>query len=175
MGADGAGIVVMGVSGSGKSTVGRLVADELDAVFLDADDFHTPANKERMAAGLALGDEDRWPWLRAVGEAIRERTAAGQTVVVACSALRRVYRDRLRESAGDLFFVHLDGTPDLLAERIGARTGHFMPATLLDSQLEVLEPLEPDETGVVVDIALAPRAAADAAVGALHARAAIER
>ncbi|WP_233275899.1 gluconokinase [Isoptericola variabilis] len=146
-------VVVVGVSASGKSTVGRALADALGAAFVDADDLHPASNVEAMAAGIPLTDEQRLPWLRAVGRAMRTETDAGRDVVVACSALRRTYRDVLREGAGhDLAFVHLTAPREVLAERIAARRGHFMPASLLDSQLATLEPLSDDETGLVVDV-----------------------
>ena len=145
-------LVVMGVSGSGKSTVAAALAGALGGIYLDADDFHPAANVAKMTAGVPLTDDDRMPWLALVGEAVLRQAARGRLPVVACSALRRRYRDALREAAGDLFFVQLDGTPELLAERIGARADHFMPPALLRSQLETLEPLEADEPGVVVSV-----------------------
>ena len=145
-------LVVMGVSGSGKSTVAAALAGALDGIYLDADDFHPPANVAKMAAGVPLADEDRMPWLEVVGETVVAQTARGRLAVVACSALRRRYRDALRTAAGDLFFVQLDGTPELLAERLGGRTDHFMPPDLLRSQLDTLEPLQSDERGMVVSV-----------------------
>jgi len=156
----------MGVSGSGKSTIAAGVAARAGALFLDADDFHPAANVTKMAAGMPLTDEDRRPWLIAVGAEVARRAAAGREVVLACSALRRSYRDMLRESAGDLFFAHLDGSPELLAARIGGRADHFMPSSLLASQLATLEPLGADEDGVVIDVSGAPRAIVDAVMAA---------
>jgi gluconokinase len=130
-------IVVMGVSGAGKSTVGAALARRLGMPFVDADDLHPPANIEKMRAGIPLVDADRMPWLDLVGVALADASAPG--VVVACSALRRAYRERLREAAADVVFVALEGDPELLAERMGARPGHFMPATLLESQLAAYE------------------------------------
>ena len=130
-------IVVMGVSGAGKSTVGAALARRLGMPFVDADDLHPPANIEKMRAGIPLVDADRMPWLDLVGVALADASAPG--VVVACSALRRAYRERLREAAADVVFVALEGDPELLAERMGARPGHFMPATLLASQLAAYE------------------------------------
>jgi gluconokinase len=146
-------LVVMGVSGSGKSTVGAELAERLDVPFVDGDDLHPAANIARMGAGEALTDEDRWPWLDAVGEWLAQHPDGG---VVACSALRRAYRDRLRSHAPDAWFVHLDGDPDLVARRQADRRDHFMPSSLQDSQQATLEPLGPDEAGAGVDVALAP-------------------
>lgn len=140
-------IVVMGVSGCGKSTVGQLLAQKLSARFIDGDDLHPESNKAKMAAGNPLNDDDRWPWLALVGQALAE----GQTVV-ACSALKRVYRERILSAAPQTKFVHLSGSREVLEQRLGARSGHFMPASLLDSQLATLEPLAADEPGLVVDI-----------------------
>jgi carbohydrate kinase (thermoresistant glucokinase family) len=154
-------VVVMGVSGCGKSTVGWMLARLLDVPFVDADGLHPPANVARMAAGTPLTDDDRWPWLRAVGA---ELARSERGAVVACSALRRAYRDTLRETAAGTVFVHLHGTRALLASRMTARLDHFMPPSLLDTQLATLEPLQADEAGVVLDIAApADSMAADAA------------
>jgi carbohydrate kinase (thermoresistant glucokinase family) len=141
-------IVVMGVSGCGKSSVGIALAEALGARFIDGDDLHPEANKAKMGAGIPLDDSDRWPWLDLVGQEL----AAGPATVIACSALKRAYRDRIRAAAPKTFFVHLDGSREILEQRLGDRTGHFMPATLLDSQLAILEPLGSDEAGVVIDI-----------------------
>jgi carbohydrate kinase (thermoresistant glucokinase family) len=150
-------VVVMGVSGCGKSTVGRLLAERLGARFVDADDLHSDEAKAKMAAGTPLSDDDRWPWLHLVGNGIARETRAGRPAVVACSALRRVYRDVLRDVADDVIvFVHLHGTRQLLGERLGMRVGHFMPQALLGSQLATLESLEMDELGIAVDISLRP-------------------
>jgi gluconokinase len=140
-------IVVMGVSGSGKSVTGSRLAAELGRPFVDADDLHPAANKQKMAQGVPLTDDDRWGWLDTVGARLGE-----DTPVIACSALKRVYRDRLRAAAPDTLFVHLHGTRELLADRIGHRVHEYMPATLLDSQLATLQPLQTDERGVVVDV-----------------------
>ncbi|QIS45588.1 Gfo/Idh/MocA family oxidoreductase [Clavibacter capsici] len=155
-------VIVMGVSGSGKSTVGELLAQDAGVPFLDGDDLHTEANRRKMAEGHALDDDDRRPWLEEVGRALAGRPQGGP--VVACSALKRSYRDILRAAAPDAVFVHLAGDHELLAERLGGREGHFMPSSLLASQLRTLEPLGDDEQGITLDIADDPVALADAAV-----------
>ncbi|MEP6479465.1 MAG: gluconokinase [Rhodoglobus sp.] len=158
-------IVVMGVSGSGKSTVGSLLAERLGVPFTDADDLHPLTNVDKMTAGVPLTDDDRWPWLAAVGRAL---AAAGETgLVVACSALKRSYRDAIRAGAPEAEYVLLSGTRELLESRLSKRVGHFMPASLLDSQLEELQPLTADERGVVVGIEPDPPGIVDAIVVAL--------
>ncbi|MDZ5623261.1 gluconokinase [Nocardioides bizhenqiangii] len=145
-------IVVMGVTGTGKSTVAQALAAELDLVMAEGDDYHPEANIEKMSAGIALDDDDRTPWLEALAQWTREQHEAGHDTVLTCSALRRPYRDTLRGGVPEsTFFIHLVGSADVLTERIEARD-HFMPASLLDSQLETLEDLEPDEDGEVVDV-----------------------
>jgi carbohydrate kinase (thermoresistant glucokinase family) len=141
-------IVVMGVSGCGKSTVGKMLSEKLNAKFIDGDDLHPEENKAKMAAGISLNDEDRWPWLDKVGSAL----ANDEKIVIACSALKRKYRERILHHAPDAIFIHLNGTREVLAERMNSRSNHFMPVTLLDSQLETLEPLEFDEPGLKIDI-----------------------
>lgn len=145
-------VVFMGVSGTGKSTVGRPVCEALGLTFGEGDDFHPAANVAKMSRGEPLTDEDRWPWLRLLADWTADHAARGEETGLACSALRRSYRDVLREAAPDTVFVHLTGRPELLLQRMGSRE-HFMPATLLDSQLVTLEELEPDERGIVVDVA----------------------
>ena len=145
-------IVVMGVAGCGKTVVGTLLAAKLGYRFVDADDLHPAANVSKMAGGTPLDDDDRWPWLDNVGRTLAESSG----IVVACSALKRAYRDRLRAGADDLAFVHLSGSRELLEQRMGSRTEHFMPTSLLDSQLGTLEPLEANERGIEVDITPAP-------------------
>lgn len=142
-------IVVMGVSGAGKSTVAAALATEFGGTYIDADDLHPAANVAKMAAGVPLTDDDRMPWLRLVGAALAE--ASEGVVVVACSALRRRYRDELRDAASGVFFVHLDVDPSVLSARLAQRADHFMPPSLLSSQLATLEPLGSDEVGVVID------------------------
>lgn len=132
-------IIVMGVSGSGKTTVGQRLATALGCRFRDADDFHPPGNIAKMAAGIALTDEDRAPWLTVLRELVENTLAAGETLVLACSALKRAYRERLTVDAARQRWVYLRVPPELLAERLKARRGHYMPAVLLDSQLAALE------------------------------------
>ena len=145
-------VVVMGVSGSGKTTIGALVADAKSVPFVDADDLHPIDNVKKMAAGTPLDDEDRWPWLDIVGRRLQEAEESGEGVVMACSALRRVYRDRIRATAPGTIFLHLHGSLEVLTARIEGRSGHFMPATLLQSQLDTLEPLAQEEGGYKLDI-----------------------
>ncbi|KAA0096106.1 gluconokinase [Mycolicibacterium sp. P1-18] len=142
-------IVVMGVSGSGKSTVGAALAQRLRVPFADADDFHPPANIAKMTAGHALDDDDRRPWLDSIGTWLAAHPDGG---VMSCSALKRVYRDQLRHHCADVDFLHLAGTPEVIGRRQASRPGHFMPASLLASQFDTLEPLAPDERGVDVNV-----------------------
>ncbi|WP_396134269.1 gluconokinase, GntK/IdnK-type [Arthrobacter oryzae] len=144
-------IIVMGVSGCGKTTIGDLVARELGVPFLDGDALHPVENVAKMAAGTPLTDEDRWPWLATVGSELANAGNGG--LVLACSALRRSYRDAIREQAPDTVFLHLHGSKEVLTARTEGRSGHFMPPALLESQLATLEPLAADEAGIVVDIA----------------------
>jgi len=143
-------VVVMGVSGTGKSTIGLALAEALDVPFVEGDDLHPPANRAKMADGIPLTDADRAPWLDAVAAALAE------PVVVACSALKRRYRDRLREAAPDLALVYLHGEATLLAARMEGREGHFMPTSLLRSQLDTLEEPAADEDAIGVDVMLRP-------------------
>ena len=147
-------ICVMGVSAAGKSTVGIALAETLAVPFVDADSLHLESNRTKMAAGTPLTDDDRWPWLDAVGAEYAQAGASG--LVMACSALKRVYRDRIRAAAPGVVFVHLGGPRELLLERATARTDHFMPPSLLDSQLDTLEPLGYDELGVAVTVDRTP-------------------
>jgi gluconokinase len=143
--------VIMGVAGCGKTTVGERLADATGFRFLDGDRLHPPSNIEKMSEGIPLADDDRWPWLEAVGDALAQ--SAG-SIVVGCSALKRTYRDRIRRHAGGpVTFVHLSGSRELIGERMRARQGHFMPPSLLDSQFATLEPPLADEDAIVVDIA----------------------
>jgi gluconokinase len=148
-------VVIMGVSGSGKTTVGRALAERFGVPYAEADDFHPAANVAKMASGQPLTDEDRWPWLRIIAEWITER-GEDRGGVVTCSALKRSYRDLLRTAADDVWFLHLDGSRELIGARIADRTGHFMPPALLDSQFADLEPLREDEAGLRVDVAARP-------------------
>ena len=150
-------IVVMGVSGSGKSTVASLLARRLGWDFAEADDFHPEANVAKMSAGVALGDADRWPWLDAMAAWISGRRANGRRGVVACSALRRVYRERLAGGRGDVRFVYLRGDYATIAARLGGRTGHYMPASLLESQFATLEEPAPDEEALTLSIDRPPK------------------
>jgi gluconokinase len=145
-------VVVMGVTGAGKSTVGVQLAERLGVPFADADDFHSPENVAKMRAGTPLTDDDRLPWLRSIGAWLAEHGDPG--AVVTCSALKRAYRDILRAAAPDLTFLHLDGDIDTVRRRVAGRPGHFMPESLVQSQFDALEPLEQDERGVVVDLGL---------------------
>ena len=142
----------MGVCGSGKSLVGAALARELDIEFAEGDAFHPPANVALMSAGVPLTDADRDGWLRALGERLAEARRAGQGLVVSCSALKRSYRDLLRRAAGDVRFIYLRGSPGLLAERLAGRVGHFMPPSLLESQLATLEEPSPDEDAWTCDV-----------------------
>jgi gluconokinase len=157
----------MGVSGSGKSSIGELLGKRLGLPFHDADEFHPQANIDKMTAGTPLTDDDRWPWLDAIGAALRH---ADKGVVVACSALRRVYRDRLTKAAGKpVVFVWLAGSKETIAARMGGRRGHFMPASLLDSQFATLEPPQADELAIRVSIEPPVGEVVEAALAALPA------
>ncbi|HEY6630884.1 MAG TPA: gluconokinase [Rhizobiaceae bacterium] len=144
-------VVVMGVSGSGKTVVGSRLAEALGGRFAEGDRFHPPENISRMSAGLPLRDEDRWGWLDAIATEISEAERQGETLVVACSALKRVYRDRLRLASRGMRFVYLEIGRDAAAARVAARKGHFMPASLIDSQFAALEPPTPDEGALTLD------------------------
>jgi gluconokinase len=157
-------LVVMGVSGCGKSTVGLQVAQALGLEFLEGDTLHPPRNVARMAAGFALTDDDREGWLQALAERIRQSRAAGQGLVLSCSALKRAYRDILRQGAPDLRLLYLHGEHSLLASRMAARTGHYMPLSLLASQLSTLEEPGADENAQKCDVALPAEAIVAAAL-----------
>lgn len=149
--------VVMGVSGCGKSSVGAMLAHSLGVRFIEGDDYHSPANVAKMAAGIPLTDEDRVLWLEALQAEIRQSVQAGVGIVLSCSSLKKRYRDVLRAGADGLRFAHLKGSRELIAQRMAARTGHYMPLSLLDDQLAVLEPLQAGEAGLTLDIRNEPQ------------------
>jgi carbohydrate kinase (thermoresistant glucokinase family) len=151
-------VLLMGVSGCGKTTVGRLLAAALNARFEEGDTFHPAANVEKMSRGEPLTDDDRLPWLHAIAAAIARAEAAGEAAVFSCSALKRRYRDILRGTSTQLRLVHLAGTEALVRSRLDARRGHFMPPTLLPSQFRTLETPDRDERPIVIDIGGAPEA-----------------
>jgi gluconokinase len=159
-------VVVMGVAGTGKTTIGPLLAARLGVPYAEGDDFHPPANIAKMSAGIPLDDEDRWPWLDAIGAWAQRRAGFGG--VVSSSALKRAYRDRLRAAAPGIVFVHLTGDRSLIEDRMSHRQGHFMPTALLDSQFAALQPLEQDEPGVAVDVSGSPEDITARAVSALR-------
>ncbi|MEV0039606.1 gluconokinase [Streptomyces sp. NPDC050804] len=159
-------VVVMGVSGTGKTTVGPLLAAALGVPYAEGDDFHPPANIAKMSAGVPLDDMDRWPWLDAIGSWAHERAGLGG--VVSSSALKRAYRDRLRAAAPGAVFLHLTGDRALIGRRLAERKGHFMPVALLDSQFAALENLAADEAGVAVDVSGTPQEITTRAVAALR-------
>ncbi len=158
--------MVMGVSGSGKSTVGAALARRLDVPFADADAFHPTANIEKMSAGIPLDDDDRRPWLNAVGQWLADQDSA----VLSCSALKRNYRDQLRSFRADVEFLHLAGSPELISRRQADRLGHFMPSSLVTSQFEALEPLAANEHGATIDANQSVEAILDAFVKYLAIR-----
>ena len=152
-------IVVMGVAGAGKSTVGALLAARLGLAFIDGDQLHPESNKQKMSAGIPLNDKDRSPWLNAI-----ERALGSGDVVVACSALKRKYRDRFRAVAPEVRFIYLFGTIDLLADRLAARSHEYMPASMLGSQLEALEPPDSTEAALTINIEKGPDEIINAAI-----------
>jgi gluconokinase len=159
-------VVVMGVSGAGKSTVGALIAQRLGLSFRDADDFHPPANVAKMRGGQPLTDADRAPWLAAIGAHLAVHRGDG--CVVTCSALKRSYRDLLRQAVPEVRFVFLNGAIELVAARQAARQGHFMPVSLVASQFATLEPPVPDEGAIALDVAAPPATLAETAIRALE-------
>ncbi|MFE3600857.1 gluconokinase [Streptomyces sp. NPDC059096] len=159
-------VVVMGVAGTGKTTVGPLLAAALGVPYAEGDDFHPPENIAKMSAGTPLEDADRWPWLDAIGDWAHGRAGLGG--VVSSSALKRAYRDRLRAAAPGAVFLHLAGERPLVERRMAERKGHFMPTALLDSQYAALENLGADEAGVAVDVSGTPEEITERAVAALR-------
>lgn len=160
-------LIVMGVAGSGKSTIGETLAGRIGWRFEDGDRFHPASNVAKMSAGVPLTDDDRWPWLQAIADEIDRLCAAGERAVVACSALRRVYRDVLIHGRNDVRLVYLDGSQQLIAQRLNRRKGHFMPPDLLASQFKTLEPPERDERPITVPIDASVEAIVDDIVGQL--------
>jgi carbohydrate kinase (thermoresistant glucokinase family) len=162
--------VVMGVSGSGKTTIAEAIAQREGWKLVEGDKFHPPANVEKMRRGIPLTDEDRWPWLRAIAAEIDAMRERGESAVVACSALKRAYRDILIGDRPDVVLVYLRGDKDLIAARMAARKGHFMPPALLDSQFATLEEPGPDEHPIIVSVAAPPEAVVDEVVRQLKER-----
>lgn len=158
----------MGVSGCGKSSVGALLAERLNASFIEGDSFHPPGNISKMSAGVPLEDADRWPWLELIGVRLADVCDLQETIIVSCSALRKVYRDKLRQATGGrLFFVFLDGSDDVLYKRMSARGGHFMPTSMLDSQLKTLEKPTGESDVITIDIGTSPERIVEAALAGL--------
>ena len=145
-------LVVMGVAGSGKSTIGEALGSRLGWRYEDGDSFHPPSNVAKMKSGQPLTDDDRWPWLKAIAAEIERCSQAGEHVIIACSALKHAYRDILVHGRNDIRIVYLNGSHDVIADRLGHRKGHFMPAGLLDSQFATLEPPSADERPIIVPI-----------------------
>ena len=163
-------LIVMGVSGSGKSTIGEQLAVRLGWAYEDGDRFHPAGNVAKMSAGQPLTDEDRWPWLKAIADEIDRLCAAGERAVVACSALRRIYRDILVHGRNDILIVYLEGTQQLIADRLGRRKDHFMPPGLLASQFKTLEPPTSDEHPLTVSIDAPVETIVDDIVGQFRSR-----
>jgi gluconokinase len=165
---DPAVLVIMGVSGSGKTTVGVLLAGRLHWELADADSFHSAANMQKMRSAIPLTDEDRWPWLHAIAAWIDETRRGGRRGIVTCSALKRSYRDILIDGRRDVRLVYLKGDKELIEQRLAKRHGHFMPAVLLQSQFDTLEEPGPDENPIVVSVAAKPEAIAAQVIAALR-------
>ncbi|MEU5948718.1 gluconokinase [Micromonospora sp. NPDC047465] len=161
-------VVVMGVSGAGKTTVARGISARTGLTFAEADEFHSPAHVEQMRAGVPLDDAARLPWLRNLAAWMADRSAEGVSTVLACSALKRSYRDVLRQGPPSVEFVHLDGPAEVIRDRLARRAGHYMPASLLESQLATLEQPHPDESVLVLDGSLTPDELVSAAVDGLR-------
>jgi gluconokinase len=162
--------VVMGVSGSGKTTIAAGLAKRLGWILLEGDSFHPPANIAKMKAGIPLTDEDRWPWLKAIAAEADKLTAAGQSAAIACSALKRAYRDILIDDRPDTLLIYLRGSRTVIGDRMAARKGHYMPTSLLDSQLATLEEPGPAERPIVVDVDQSADAIIDRVVEAVKER-----
>ena len=160
--------VLMGVSGSGKTLIGEALAGSIGGRFIEGDQYHPQANISRMASGQPLRDEDRWGWLDAIAAEIASADRAGGTLVVACSALKRAYRDRLRAASERIVFIYLEVSRDTAAARVAARRGHFMPPSLIDSQFAALEPPAPDEEALYLDGAGDPADLVSQALAALR-------
>lgn len=154
-------LIIMGVQGCGKSTIGKMLADATGEPFFDGDDLHSAGNKEKMAAGIPLTDQDRQPWLETIAQLIADQRGQGRHAIVGCSALKRQYRDTLRSGVADTEFVHLAGSFEVLSARVQARSHEYMPTTLLESQFATLEALESDEAGIVVSIESSPQEIVD--------------
>lgn len=169
MAASGTIVVVMGITGSGKSTIGRRLAERIGAVFVEGDDHHPPENRRKMARGIPLDDADREPWLDRLVDVTAREARTGRDVVLSCSALRRRYRDRLRTAGDTVRFVHLTGAAELVRRRMDARPGHFMPPALIDSQIATLEPPTREADVLDVDVADSPEAIVDRIVARLAA------
>lgn len=165
-------LVIMGVAGSGKTTLATLLQERLGWPYAEADEFHPQANIDKMSAGTPLDDEDRWPWLAAIRDWLTAQTDAGLSSIVTCSALKTTYRDVLRSAEGRVHFVHLTAAPDLLEQRMSGRSGHFMPPTLLPSQLQTLQPLTAEEDGITIVVDVPPDEVADRTIEAFGLRAA---
>lgn len=161
-------IIVMGVTASGKTTVARKLADRLQCPFLEGDDMHSAENRRKLSEGIPLTDEDRMPWLRAIGQWIRERQDRDEAGTVSCSALRRAYRDELRTNHPNTCFVFLNGDRKVIEKRLETRKGHFVSPSLLSSQLETLEPPRDDERSVTIPLELTPDQQCDRVVAWLH-------
>lgn len=160
--------IVMGPSGVGKTTTAKGVADRLGWQFAEGDEFHPKANIDKMSAGIPLDDEDREPWLRSIRDWISDKSDAGLNCVLTCSALKKRYRDILREARAEVLFIELDAPIDLVGERMAHRKGHYMPTSLLKSQFDTLEPLEAEEVGIVVSVQDTPENVIEDAVEALQ-------
>lgn len=162
-------LVVMGVSGTGKTSLAEALTQEFGLTFAEGDDLHPASNIDKMSAGIPLTDEDRAPWLNLIASWMTEQAQAGNNTIVTCSALKKSYRDTLRTAQGSVVFVHLAGDKETIAQRMQLRTDHFMPVSLLDSQFATLEHLEKTEQGIVVDVAGSKSEVAQAAIDGIRA------